>query len=98
MMTNMIVNNLLAQVDQYGQHFVLFDDSIDARTDGTQIKIPDYFIHMKNGNKRRWETAKVWEICVQWKDVSSTWNQPKDIKESYTVQMAEYAAENELVK
>ena len=94
----MIASNLFAQVDQDRQRFVLSDEIIDARTDGTQIKIPDYFIHMKNGNKRRWETAKVWEICVQWKDVSSTWNQPKDIKESYTVQMAEYAAENELVK
>ena len=49
---------------------------------------------MSNGNKRRQETKKGWEICIHWKDGSSTWNQLKDVKESYPVKMAEYAVEN----
>ena len=60
MASNMIANNLFSQVGQDGQCFVLFDDIIGARTDGTQIKIPDAFIHMKNENKRRLETTNGW--------------------------------------
>ena len=76
----------------------MFDDIIDARTDVNPIKIPDAFIHMKNGNKRRREKVKGWEICIQWNDSSSTGKQLKDVKESYPVQMAAYVAENELVE
>ena len=56
----MIASNLFAQVDQDRKRFVLSDEIIDSRTDGTQIKIPDAFIHMKNENKRRLETTNGW--------------------------------------
>ena len=59
MAANMIANNLFSKVDQYGQLFVLFYDIVDSRIDSTQIKNPDAFIHMKNGNKRRQDTTKV---------------------------------------
>ena len=52
MAANAIASNLFAQVDQYGQRFVLFDEIIDWRTDGSQIKSEDAFIHISNGNKR----------------------------------------------
>ena len=70
----MIENNLFAQVDQDGQHFVLFDEVIDTRTDSNHIKITFAFIQTENGNKKRQETTKGWEICIQWKYGSSTWN------------------------
>ena len=56
MAANAIANNLFTQVDQDGQHFVLFDKIIYHRTDGTEIKEEGAFIHMENGNKRRRET------------------------------------------
>ena len=37
MTANFIASNLFAQVDQYRQRFLLFDEIIDHRTDGTQI-------------------------------------------------------------
>ena len=72
MTANAIASNLFSQVNQDGQHFVLFNAIIDSRTEGTQIKEGDSLIHMYNGNKRRRETTKVWEVCIQWKDGSST--------------------------
>ena len=51
---------------------------------------------MANGNKQRRETTKGWEVCIQWKDGSLTWNQVKDVKESYPIQLAEYAAQNKI--
>ena len=72
----------------------MFDDIIDARTDVNPIKIPDAFIHMKNGNKRRREKVKGWEICIQWNDSSSTGKQLKDVKESYPINIRENASDN----
>ena len=38
MAANAIANNLFVQVDQDGRRFVLFEETIDHRTDGTEIK------------------------------------------------------------
>ena len=62
MTANAIASNLFSQFNQDGQSFLLFDAIIDLRTDGTQIKEGDAFIHMPNGNKRRRETTKRWEV------------------------------------
>ena len=58
MAANAIASNLFAKVEQDGQRFVLFDEIIDWRTDGSQIKLEDAFIHISNGNKISHETTK----------------------------------------
>ena len=96
MIANTIASNLFSQVDQDGQRFVLFNAIIDSRTDGTHIKEGDSFIHMSNENKRRRDTTKGWEVCIQWKDGSSTWNQVKDVKDSFPVKLVDYALLNQI--
>ena len=46
---------------------------------------------MADRNKRRRDTTKGWEVGIQCKDESSTWNQVKDVKESFPVQLEEYS-------
>ena len=75
---------------------LLFNAIIDSRTDGTQIKVGDYFIHMSNGSKRRRETTKGWEVSIQWKDGGSNWKQVKDIKYSFPLQLEEYTVHNQI--
>jgi hypothetical protein len=83
---------MFAQVDDEGNcHHVLFDEIIDHWTDGTEVKQQDAFLTTSNRNQRRREPTKGWEILVQWKDGSSTWISLKDMKNSYPVQLAEYA-------
>ena len=36
-------------------------------------------------------TTKGWMLCVQWKDKSMSWEKLSDMKESYPVEVAEYA-------
>ena len=55
---NDIASNLFTPVYQYGLRFVLFDKIIDWRTDGSQIKSEDAFIHIFIWNKRRHDTPK----------------------------------------
>ena len=55
------------------------------------VKQQDAFIITKTGTKRRKETTKGWELLIRWKDGGTDWVALKDIKESYPVQVAEYA-------
>ena len=91
MAANAIAENLFAQVDEEGNRHVLFQEIIDHRTDGKEVKQQDAFITTSTGTQRRRETTQGWQILVLWKDASTTWVPLKDMKESYPVQTAEYA-------
>ena len=88
---NAIAENLFSQIDDEGNRHVMLEEIIDHRTNGTEVKQQDAFIVNKSGTRRRRETTTGWEILIQWKDKSTSWIALKDIKESYPVQLAEYA-------
>ena len=90
---NIIAENLFAQVDDEGNRFQIMSEIVDHRTTGQEIRQQDAFVTTQTGTKRRRETTKGWEILVEWKDGSTTWVQLKDLKESYPVQLAEYAVQ-----
>ena len=77
---NAIAENLFAQI-------------MDHRTNGKQVLQQDAFIRTCSGTRRRRETTIGWELLVRWKDGSTTWIALKDLKESYPVQLAEYAVQ-----
>ena len=95
---NAIAANMFAQIDDDGNRFVLLDSIIDHRTDGTELQHNDAFINSKNGGKRRKMTSKGWEILLQWKDGSTTWEAMKDVHAAYPVQLAEYAIQRDIAK
>ena len=88
---NTIAENLFSQIDEEGNRHVLLQDIIDHRTDGSEVPLEDAFIHSTNGGKRKKETTQGWEILLQWKDGSTSWETLKDVKSSYPAQLAEYA-------
>ena len=53
MTASVIVKNLLSQVDQEGNIFLLIDSIIDARTNGKLILQQDTFVITKSGTKQR---------------------------------------------
>ena len=88
---NSIAENLFTQIDDKGNRQVLMDEIIGHRSNEHAVKQQDAFITTKTGTKRRRETTKGWELLVRWKDGGTDWIALKDIKESYPVQVAEYA-------
>ena len=82
---------MFAQVYEEGNRHVLFDEIFEHRCDVNQVKMQDAFSTTTRGVKRRRPTTKGWEILVKWKDGSTTWLELKDMKEAYSVQLAEYA-------
>ena len=98
MAANAIAENLFASVDEEGYRHKLLDTIIDLRKTDEAVKDEDDFVVSSNGNKRRIETTKGWEVLVQWKDGTTTWSKMKDVKDSYPVQLAEYVVENNVVE
>ena len=88
---NNIAENLFAQVDDEGNRQVLMDEIIGHRSNEQALKRQDAFIITKAGTRRRKEATKGWELLIRWKDGGTDWVALKDIKESYPVQVAEYA-------
>lgn len=95
---NAIAENLFAQVDEEGNRFVLLDSIMDHRVDGSQVTVDQVLAKRGERGPVRKETTKGWEILLQWKDGSSTWEPLKDVKECYPVQMAEYAVQKRISK
>lgn len=96
MSANAISENLFAQVDSEGNRHILIDSVIGHRTTGQELSGDDAFITTKSGQKRRKPTTKGWEILVRWKDCAETWTPLKDMKDSFPIQMAEYAVMHKL--
>ena len=95
---NVIVENLFHQVNDEGLKLMVLDEIIGHRTDGSEIIDEDAFITSKNGVKKRRQTTQGHHILLKWKDGTTTWNTLKDVKDSYPVQLATYANDNDLVK
>ena len=71
---------MFAQVDEEGNCHVLFDEIVEHRCDGNQVKMQDVLSTNTRGVKRRCPTKKGWEILVKWRDGSTTWISLKDMK------------------
>jgi len=93
---NIIAKNMFAMVDEEGHRHLLFDSIVDFRRTSA-VTQEDAFVVSSNGNRRQRETTKGWEILIQWKDGSTTWNKLKNVEDLYPVQLAEFAVENNVI-
>ena len=96
MSANINAKNILSHVDHNSHRQMLFETIIDHRNDGTELQEGEASIKNSSGVIRNIETTKGWECLIRWHDGSTTWNKMKDVKDSYPVQLAEYALENKL--
>ena len=94
---NIIAENLIAQTNNDGWDTGIFDEIISTRRD-PNIAIPmgEHANTDINGRETPIITTKGWEVLIKWKDQSTSWVPLSTIKESYPVQMAEYAISNKL--
>ena len=95
---NVIAENLFAQVDSEGRQYVLMKEISDHRKDETAIPISEGWLTMPNGRKVRRKSTQGWQLLVEWKEGGSDWITLKDLKESYPVEVAEYAKANKIAE
>ena len=89
-LANVIAENMFAKCDMEGNQFVLMSAFVDHKKDGHAVEIADGFVQ-RGSNRHRRVTTKGWQLCVEWKDGSTTWERLADLKESYPIEVAEYA-------
>ena len=94
---NAIAENVLAQVDEEGHRQMLLREIVDHRVDTSQAipKEKGEYIN-KHGVKTKIRTTKGWELCIEWRDGSTDWVSLKDMKNSYPVEAAMYARDNQI--
>ncbi len=82
---------MYAQCNPDGNQYVLLDSIIDHRRLDTVLRPPD----QKNVRPDRRTYIKRstigWQVCCQWKDGSTSWENLADLKESHPFETAEYA-------
>jgi hypothetical protein len=84
---------MFAQVDHEGNRLQLIDEIIDHRSTNQAVRQVYTFVDSHDGRKRRKQTTRGWELLLKWKDGSEAWLPLKDVKESFPVQVAEYAVQ-----
>jgi hypothetical protein len=93
---NVIAECLYSQVDNEGNQYLLLDSIVDWKRTQDAVDDDDILQISFNGNLHPRCTTKGWKLCVQWKDGSTSWEDLKDLKESYPVQVAEFAFQHNL--
>jgi hypothetical protein len=87
---NVIAENMYVQCDTEGRHYNLMEGIVDHKTYGHVVERADMYI--KHGsNKQGVKKPKVWHLCVEWIDGTTSWERLVDIKESNPVEVDEYA-------
>ncbi len=92
---NVIAEAVYDQVDDEGYEHPILDEIIDYRKDmAVAISDDERYIVAANGNRHPRQMTKRWELCILWKDKSTSWVALKDLKEGNPLQVAEFAIAN----
>ena len=75
----------------------MIEEIIDHRVDNTAIPLGKGTYKSKYGETFEKRTTRGWEICVSWKDGSTDWVSLKDMKNSYPIELAEYAVQANII-
>jgi hypothetical protein len=86
---------MYAQYDEEVNQFLMLQDIVGNKTDGHAVELTDVYIKV-GSNKQISKTTKGWNLCVEWKDGTTSWERLAEMKESNPVEMAEYAATKNL--
>jgi Reverse transcriptase (RNA-dependent DNA polymerase) len=93
---NVIAENLISQVDEEGRRQMMMDYIMDHRMTHEAISRSEGTYTNAYRVERRKATTRGWEFLVEWRDGSSDWVSLKDLKESYPVELAVYATDQDI--
>ena len=88
---NLIAESLYLQCNPDGNPYVLLDGFIDHRRLDNAIKLSDQKSVCPNGHTYLRRSTIGWQLCCQWKDGSTSWENLTDLKQSHPIETAKYA-------
>ena len=93
---NLIAECLYSQIDDDGRRLQVMQEIVDhVKTNNAIADDENAYYSTKSGRKPK-RTTKGWKFLVEWKDGTSSWIPLVDMKESYPVQVADYAMANNI--
>jgi hypothetical protein len=87
---NAIAEAMYAQCNDDGNEYLLFDCIVDHKKNNKALTQKTQPMRHNGRDSMRRNTVG-WYLCVQWFDGSTSWQSLKDLKETYPLQVAEYA-------
>mmetsp|Transcript_24287 Transcript_24287/g.34810 ORF Transcript_24287/g.34810 Transcript_24287/m.34810 type:complete len:1184 (-) Transcript_24287:1334-4885(-) len=94
---NAIADAIYAQVDDDGLEHTLFSSIIGHHKKQDALEDDAAFVNTQGSqNPHPVRTTKGWDICIEWKDGSSSWHPLTDVRNSFPIHLAEYAIKNNL--
>jgi hypothetical protein len=90
---NILAENMLSQVDHEGHNIMLMKDIIDYKRDEAMaVPIEDKNLTTRSGQRRLRKTTQGWSFLVNCKDGTESWVKLAELKDSYPIELAEFAA------
>ena len=77
--------------------YQILDKIVDHCTNNQAISTDDLYIDTFSGRKIR-KTWIGWELCCQWRDRETSWENLKDLKDSYSLEVSEYTVANKILE
>jgi hypothetical protein len=88
---NLIAEAIYAQCNPDGNQYVLLGSIIDHQRLDTAIRASVQKVVQPNGRTYMKRSTIGWQVCCQWKDESTSWENLADHKESHSLETTEYA-------
>ena len=82
---------MLSQCDSEGNQFILMEVIVDHKVTDKALLKPREMHFITNSWQHHKKTTQGWQICVEWHDGLTLWERLSSLKESYPVELAEYA-------
>ena len=95
--TNVISESIMSTVDDEGNMFAMIDEISDHRKLDSAMTEEQAWYTSKSGTRKRKPTTKGWEFLISWKDGTSSWVRLADLKESYPIEVSQYARDNGII-
>ena len=95
---NVIAQSMCAQCDADGNIYLLFESIVDHRKGASALNHEDQIIRKDTGRTYMRRSTVGWQLCVQWRDGSTSWEKLSDLKETHPVDVAEYAHSQSLMR
>ena len=93
---NIIVKLMYNMCDEAGNRILLFDTMVAHRRCLTANTHTDQKFTDHNSKVQYKRSTKGWQICVQWKDSSTSWEKLSVTKEYYSVKTDKHAVNNDI--
>ena len=87
---NIIAEIMYAQCVIEGNQYRFMDHMSDHRKNNNAVSKDNQNVTV-NGKSYKQKTTREWQVGIEWKDKPTSWGRLSDMKDSYPVEVAEYA-------